>query len=208
MRRTAPSSASGILPAGGPPCAAASLRTACAVAAVWCALALPLAAQARAADLTADERAVLEERIAVFERAVATNDVVATVAAFPPAVVVTIARANGITPAEVRPRLARALAGSLQVSRVESFEMDEDAVRVETTRDGLVYVLVPSAAVVELAGLGRFLAKDETLALQEFETWFFLRLDSPQQIASLVQTYPAFEGVAFARGTITALPAN
>lgn len=165
---------------------------------------LLLAAPVAARDLTQSEQAGLEARIDSFEQAFEQGDIDAVFTVIPPGILATTAETYDITEAQVLTAMKQALAGMMQTASIEEYRIDLAAATVGETSTGRAYVLIPTTAYVRRDGQADAQRSDTvTLAFQDGDAWYLVRIDDVQQVGVLKAAYPDFEGVDFSEGSAT-----
>lgn len=164
------------------------------------ALAVCLAATGPATAQTAPELASVRVAIEQFNAAFETGDYAVMLSAMPPRVLERIASRAGMSPEALLTQLEGQMAALMSQVTIEDFTMDvADATWGETTT-GLTYALVPTETILRQAGAGRMRSETTTLALQEEDEWYLVRIDNAQQITMLRDAYPEFGDVTFPSG--------
>lgn len=166
--------------------------------AVFAALALP----ALAAELTPDEQAGLEARIANFDAAMRGSDMAGILGVIPPAVLTQIATNYGVSSEDLVTSAQQQIDEALKSIAIESFGMDMATAEVVDLADGTTYVMIPTETVMDLGEAGKMRSSSKTLALLDGGTWYLMAVDDPEQIAVLRQVYPAFVDVEFTAATM------
>lgn len=169
------------------------------------AVAVALASPAFAAELTPDQQAGLEARIASFDIAMRSSDMAGILGVIPPAVLTQIATNYGVTTEDLVTSAQEQIDEALQSIAIDSFGMDTSAAEAIDLADGTTYVMVPTETVMDLGEGGKMRSSSETLALLDGDTWYLMAVDDPEQIAVLRQVYPAFVDVEFTAATIEAV---
>lgn len=164
-----------------------------------------LAGPAFAAELTPDQQAGLEARIASFDNAMRTSDMTGILGVIPPAVLTQIATNYGVTSADLVASAQEQIDEALKSIAIESFGMDLAAAEAIDLADGTTYVMIPTETVMDLGEAGKMRSVSETLAILDGGTWYLMAVDDLEQIAVLRQVYPAFVDVEFTAATIEAV---
>ncbi|WP_422025871.1 hypothetical protein [Roseovarius sp.] len=165
---------------------------------------LLLAAPALARDLTPDEQASLQARIDSFEQAFEQGDIDAVFTVIPPGILATTSETYDITEAQVLTAMKQALAGMMETASIEEYRIDLASATVRETSAGRVYVLIPTTAYVRRDGQDEARRSDTvTLAFQDGDAWYLVRIDDAQQVGVLETAYPDFEGVDFSETRAT-----
>lgn len=162
------------------------------------------AGPALAREITDDQRAALEARVAEFSATMTDGDMADLLGYTPPPVRATLAEMSGMDEAQLVEAMRAAMDAAMQGATIEGFSMDVDAATVEETPDGSrAFVLIPTTTDVAVEGQGTMRAASQTLALEDGGEWWLVRIDDPQQTMILAQAYPEFAGVTFPAGTVT-----
>jgi hypothetical protein len=83
--------------------------------------------------------------------------------------------------------------------------MDMTAATAGMTPDhSRAYLLIPTETLIEWPDGRRIRNRNSTLSLKEDGRWYLVRIEQPQQILMLRETYPEFEGVEFPTGGTSA----
>ena len=159
---------------------------------------LLLAAPVAARDLTQAEQASLQARIDSFEQAFEQGDIDAVFTVIPPGILATTSETYDITEAQVLTAMKQALAGMMETASIEEYRIHLASATVRETSAGRVYVLIPTTAYVRRDGQDEARRSDTvTLAFQDGDAWYLVRIDDAQQVGVLETAYPDFEGVYF-----------
>ena len=165
---------------------------------------LLLAAPALARDLTPAEQAGLQARIDSFEAAFEQGDIDAVFTVIPPGILATTAETYEITEAQVLAAMKEALTEAMKSAAIEEYRIDLASATIGETAAGRVYVLIPTTAYIRLDGQDETRRSDTvTLAFQDGDAWYLVRIDDVQQVGILETAYPDFEGVDFSEGGAT-----
>ncbi|MEQ8292556.1 MAG: hypothetical protein RIA08_10150 [Roseovarius sp.] len=156
---------------------------------------LLLAAPALARDLTPDEQSGLEDRIARFEQAFEQGDMDAVLTVVPPKVISSAADTYGLTEPQVLAAMKQAMINAMAAVTVEEYEIDLAAATTGETASGRVYVLIPTTTLIRVGEQDPVRSDTVTLAFRDDGTWYLVRIDDEQQVASLTAAYPEFDGV-------------
>ena len=163
----------------------------------------PVAAQ----SISPADRTMIQQRITAFDTMMKEGRTGDSLDFVQPHLLDTIAKKASITAADVRASLTTQIAQAMKDVKILSFRMLLSAGTAASTPDkSRTYMLIPTETVLELPGGGRFLSKTQTLALEDRDIWYLMRIDDAKQVLLLRETYPEFEGVAFPVGSTTALP--
>jgi hypothetical protein len=160
-----------------------------------------LASPAFAAELTHEQQAGLDARVASFDSAMRYSDMAGILGVIPPAVLTQIATNYGVTTEDLVSAAQEQIDEALQSIGIESFGMDTTDVDAIEIDDGAIYAMIPTETVMDLGQAGKMRLTSETLALLDDGTWYLMAVDDPEQIAVLRQVYPAFADVEFAAAT-------
>ena len=166
------------------------------------ALAAALAGPANAAELTADQQAGLEARVASFDTAMRVSDMAGILGVIPPAVLDQIASDHNVTTEALIASAQEQIDEALKSITLESFSMDLAAAEAADLADGSTYVMIPTETVMVLGEATKMRSASQTLALMDGGTWYLMSVDDPAQIDVLRKVYPAFDDVEFAAPTM------
>jgi hypothetical protein len=172
------------------------------------ALVAALAGPAFAAELTPDQQAGLDARIASFDAAMRESDMAGILGVIPPAVLTQIATNYGVTSEDLVTSAQQQIDEALKSISIVSFGMDSSGAEAVEIGDGSIYVMIPTETVMDLGQAGKMRSASETLALLDDGTWYLMAVDDPAQIAVLRQVYPAFADVEFTAATMEVVPAE
>lgn len=167
-----------------------------------------LADPAFAAELTPDQQAGLDARIASFDAAMRESDMAGILGVIPPAVLTQIATNYGVTSEDLVTSAQQQIDEALKSISIVSFGMDSSGAEAVEIGDGSIYVMIPTETVMDLGQAGKMRSASETLALFDDGTWYLMAVDDPAQIAVLRQVYPAFADVEFTAATMEVVPAE
>lgn len=164
-------------------------------------LVTPTSAVAQTAvQLTADERAGLEARVAEIAGYVDTGRFEVLVELLPPRIIPTIAEHFGVDEAQARAEskdTARTVMSSVTIIK---YEIDTDDARAFVTPNGSRrYVLIDISMLMEAEGL-QFRSVRSNLAFMDEGVWYFMDPSDPALAQFLRKAYPEFEGVRFDSG--------
>ncbi|MBC7142625.1 MAG: hypothetical protein H5U18_10815 [Rhodobacteraceae bacterium] len=171
-------------------------------------LAVLMAHPVAARPLDAGEAKALDASLGAYLRAIGRSDAKGIVAALPPRVLNVFAGATGVETRKLEATLVdqtRTLMKGTTVRDVTADQSDLDAGE-DALADGtkVTWVLIPTAFVTEADG-AVMRNEQPLLAVEDGETWYFLRIDGPerQQLAALA--YPFLAGREFPPATVTAV---
>jgi hypothetical protein len=160
-----------------------------------------LAGPAFAAELTPEQQAGLDARVASFDSAMRYSDMSGILGVIPPAVLTQIATNYGVTTEDLIVSAQQQIDEALKSIGIESFGMDTSDVDATEIDNGAIYAMIPTETVMDLGQAGKVRVTSETLALLEDGTWYLMAVDDPSQIEVLRQAYPAFANVEFTAAT-------
>ena len=164
------------------------------------ALALLLAFAAPAFAQTAEQHDALQARIANFDAAMKTSDMVGIMDVVPPKIIDKLAETYKVDKQQLIDGMQQQINEAMQNITLVSFGMDLDQTQFTTLPDGTLYGLVPTETVMDLGEQGKFKSSSSTLALLDGDTWYLVRAEDPEQGALLKEIYPAFADVTFPAG--------
>ncbi|HYC97810.1 hypothetical protein [Brevundimonas sp.] len=172
------------------------------ICAVWM-----LGSPALAQKVTAGDRALIEARIDILDRALASGDFAASLDVTPPALRAALASRLGVTEAEMRTLLAEAMAPMMADVTFVSYKMDVPGAAIHTTpTGGRPYLMIPTTTVMDVKDVGRIRVRTETLAIEEAGDWYLIRVQEAAQVTILREVYPEFADVQFAEGVTERVP--
>lgn len=177
------------------------MKLPCQIATTFAALALFLAACSASYTPTPAEQSAISARVDSFNQAFLAGNYPVVIDAVPPKVYATAAARSGVTPRKLRSGLIDLTRKVTKDVQILSFGMNLDAARYGQTPAGNTYALIPTQSVVQTPSGAKVQSNNTTLALQEDDLWYLVRIDEPAQRALLVQAYPEFENVTFPKGT-------
>lgn len=167
------------------------------VAVGLCLTALPVRAQ----DFSDADRARVAARIAHLDTVVSSGDLAGAMEVVPPVLLRTIAERAGATEAQLLSTMREMIRTQLSGVTVAEYSMDLAAATPILTPDGArTYLLIPTTTIMDIAGAGRVRSQNHTLALEDGDEWYLIRVADPQQIALVRELWPAFTGVDFPAG--------
>lgn len=156
-------------------------------------LLLPLALPAAARPLSEDEAASLASALTGYGRATEAKNAEKLVATIPPRVVNVVAGTAGIEAAKIQETLVEQTKAVLKTSTISNFVTApgpfeaNDAALADGT--AVVWVVVP--AQFDAKSDGKSSRNNQPLlAIREGESWFFSRIDGPQQQQIVALAYP------------------
>lgn len=148
------------------------------------------------------DRAKVEARIAELDRVVSSGNLAGAIDVVPPRLLQTLAQRAGATEAELKAALQQLVAMQLQGVTVVSYDMDLKAAPPTKTPTGdRTYLLIPTTLVMDVPGAGRIKSTSSTLAIEDGEEWYLIRVDDQNQVAILKELWPEFAQVTFPTGT-------
>lgn len=165
-----------------------------------------LAAPALAQDVTDEDRAAIEARIAQFDDAMGQGDMAALFGYMPPKLMAYIAEQAGVPVEGLEDAVRAQLDAAMATVTVDEFGMDLDAATFqETPEGGRTYGLIPTTTTMTVDGAGTMRAESQTVALEDEGEWYLVRVDDPTQVAIIKAVYPEFADVEFQPGTMEAV---
>lgn len=167
------------------------------------ALVAPTSAAAQTAvQLTADERAGLEARVAEMTGYVDAGQFEAIMDFLPPRLLSTIAEHFGVDEAEARAATKASVREVMSSVTIVQYDIDVDGAQAFVTPDGSRrYVTFDLTMLMEVEDI-QVRAITPNLAFMVDGVWYIMDPSSPDQAAMLRKAYPEFEGVRFDSGTM------
>lgn len=174
------------------------------------ALSLGLAAPALAQQITSPADAVsfsqslaLQTRVMSFDAAMQANDMSTIMGVVPPKILDAIAAQYNVSTTDLIGAMQAQMDEAMKSVKLVSFGMDIEKVEYYRLPDDTLFAYLPTETVMDLGDAGgKVRAKSTTLGLLDGETWYLVRVEDPQQVALLKQTYPAFADVTFPTGSM------
>jgi hypothetical protein len=173
-------------------------------------LALGLSAPAMAQQIYSPADAVqlsqsmaLQTRIMSFDAAMRANDMATIMGVVPPKILDAISAQYGVPTTDLIAAMQTQMDEAMKSVKLVSFGMDIEKVEYYRLPDDTLFAYLPTETVMDLGDAGgKIRAKSTTLGLLDGETWYLIRVEDPQQVALLKQTYPAFADVTFPTGSM------
>lgn len=153
-------------------------------------------------ELSPSSGAELRVQANKFTSYVARSDMAAILNFLPPKILEQYAVGGGSTVEEVKRAAVSEMDEVLKMVRIDDFAMDTKNANPVKLSDGTIYVLFPTKMRMTIDGTTKAVSSSETLAIEENERWYFLRVDKPAHVESLRKAYPAFAEVEFKPGTM------
>jgi hypothetical protein len=140
-------------------------------------------------------------RVASFNQAFLNGNYPAVIDAIPPKILEAAARQGRVNPKKMRSTMISLTREITKSVRVLSFGMATDRATYGQTSTGKTYALIPTQTVIETPAGQKLQSNNTTLALQEGDTWYLVRIDESIQDKMLKQAYPEFSNLRVPRGT-------
>lgn len=164
--------------------------------------ALPAAAQ----DFSATDRARVEARIAQLDAVISGGDLAGAMEVVPPRLFRTIAERAGATEAQLLETMRGMIRTQLADVSVIEYDLDLAGAPPLLTPDGSsTYLMIPTRLVMDIPGAGRIRVQTRTLALEDGDDWYLIRVEEAGQVALVRELWPAFTDVEFPAGTTEAV---
>lgn len=164
--------------------------------------ALPAAAQ----DFSATDRARVEARIAQLDAVVSGGDLAGAMEVVPPRLFRTIAERAGASEAQLLQAMRGMIRTQLAGVSVIDYDLDLAGASPMLTPDGSrTYLMIPTRLVMDIPDVGRIRLQTRTLALEDGDDWYLIRVEEAGQIALVRELWPAFTDVDFPAGTTEAV---
>lgn len=166
--------------------------------------ALLITAPASARDLTAEDRAALDQRIDTFEASFERKDLSGVFSVIPPKIVAVMSEQFGMEPDQLRTAMAQAMEQAMASVTIVAYSMEPENADQAVTASGRPYLLIPTSTVMQVEG-NKIQANSKTLAFADDGVWYLVRIDDAQQVQFLTAAYPEFKGVDFPSGSVKML---
>lgn len=170
----------------------------------YAAFALALTVSPACADEMPDDlRTVLTAEVANFGQQFNDGNMGAIFDYMPVKVIENLTAQAGISQEDLFAAMQTEIDSAMSQVTIDDFSMDMDTASWQMTPDGSIgYALIPTVTDMTVEGMGKVHATGETLAFQEDDQWYLVRVDDASQAQLLTTAYPAFEGVTFTPGTM------
>jgi hypothetical protein len=154
-----------------------------------------------AEDMPEDVRTALTAEVANFGIQFNDGNMAAVFDYMPAKVIENLTAQSGLSQEELFAAMKSELDSAMSQVTINDFSMDMETATWQMTPDGSIgYALIPTTTNMSIEGMGKVNATGETLAFQEEDNWYLVRVDDASQSQMLVAAYPAFEGVTFTPG--------
>jgi hypothetical protein len=154
-----------------------------------------------AADLPA-----ITARVEAFDAAFREGNMAAVFDYMPAKILSNLSTQSGVSEEELKSLMAEQIELAFETVTIDEFGMDMATATWATTPDGSRgYAMIPTFTVMSIEGAGTMRAEGDTLAFNDDDKWYLVRVDDPAQVQMLTAVYPEFNGVTFAPATITPL---
>jgi hypothetical protein len=167
-------------------------------------LALMLTLPAHARALGEEEQAALMKSVESYLRATGAGNAEKIVATIPPRILNVFAGTTGIEASKMEATLVEQTEALLKTTKIRDFSVTGGPYEAtdETLADGtaVTWVVVPIAFTAETGGKKSRNAQP-LLALNEGGTWYFSRIDGPQQQQIVALAYPFIAGAKLPEAT-------
>jgi hypothetical protein len=145
----------------------------------------------------------LQARVMSFDAAMRANDMSTIMGVVPPKILDAIAAQYNVSTTELIGAMQAQMDEAMKAVKLVSFSMDIEKTEFYRLPDDTLFAYLPTETVMDLGDAGgKVRAKSTTLGLLDGETWYLVRVEDPQQVALLKQTYPAFADVTFPTGSM------
>ncbi|WP_243374699.1 hypothetical protein [Microvirga solisilvae] len=168
-------------------------------------IAFAMTGPAEARDLTAAERAALDQTLLDFQKAITGRQMEQVLAVVPPRIMEHIAKQSSLDTATVRKGVIDKMSEAFANVSIRSFKMDMATADFRQLPSGTPYVLIPTELTMEVNAKA-VEAKSQTLAIIDDSAWYLLDLSAKPQVSIFTQVYPEFAGVEFGGKTMKAVP--
>lgn len=150
-----------------------------------------------AQELSDADRAAIGAAVDAFGEAMEAEDHDVIAQTVPPRMLAHMAARAGVEVEAVRAALIAEMEKLSGQAVIAEYRIDEDGMTVGQFEDGLPYALLPTETIVQMDGK-QVQVRSETLALQDADEWYLVRVSDPQQVTMLREVYPGFTDVEFA----------
>jgi hypothetical protein len=158
---------------------------------------------ALADDMPEDLRTVLTAEVANFGQQFNDGNMSAIFDYMPAKVIENLSAQAGLTKDALFAMMTTEIESAMELVTINDFSMDMDTASWQMTPDGSIgYALIPTVTDMTVEGMGKVHATGETLAFQEDDQWYLVRVDDASQALLLTNAYPAFKGVTFTPGAM------
>lgn len=153
---------------------------------------VPADAQSVPQTSTAD----MQNRVAEFKSLMGQNRIQDMIDYMPPKMKLALLEDSGVSETEMKNAMKLVWAQTLQIVKLESFEVDVN-VPVKTLPTGGKYALLPTVTYMSLLSEPDMLvtATSETLALTDGGLWYMVRLDEAPQVQMFKSAYPEYANI-------------
>lgn len=155
-------------------------------------------------DLSPEDRGAIESAVNDFGAAMNDGDHAAVADAIPPKILAHIADSAGVSTEAVIAALMAEMEKLSAQDVLEDYAIDSDNLTVGLLEDDTPYALLPTRTIVSVDGQ-RVQVSSQTLALQDGDDWYLVRVSDPQQVAILRDVYPGFSEIEFPPASIEQL---
>jgi hypothetical protein len=163
-----------------------------------------LATPAFAEPIPAADLPAITERVEAFDAAFRGGDMAAVFDYMPAKILTHIATQSGMTEEALKAAMKEQIDLAFETVTIDEFGMDMATATWATTPDGSrSYAMIPTFTVMTVEGAGTMRSEGDTLAFNDDDKWYLVRVDDPAQVQMLTAVYPEFNGVTFAPATIT-----
>lgn len=151
---------------------------------------------ASAQALPDEDRAAIGVAVDTFGAAMEALDHTAIADAIPPRVLAHIAEGAGVEVDAVRAALVAEMEKLADQAEIAEYRIDDDGMSVAWLDEDTPYALLPTQTIVRVDDR-QVRVSSQTLALQDDDEWYLVRVSDPQQVAILREVYPGFANVEF-----------
>ncbi len=152
------------------------------------------------------DRARVEARISQLDAVISGGDLTGALEVVPPLMLQTIAERTGTTEAALVSAMREMIRIQLGDLTIVDYDMDLAAAVPTLTTDGSrTYLLIPTQLVMLVPDGRRFRVRSNTLAFEDGDDWYLVRVQEPSQVALVRELWPAFVDVEFPAGVTEAV---
>ncbi|MBK4216055.1 hypothetical protein JJJ17_08970 [Paracoccus caeni] len=120
----------------------------------------------------------------------------------PPAILEMMAAQAGGDLETLKPMIAQQMGAVLEQAEIIEFTYDIDGATTGTSEEGRDYAIVPTDTITGI-GEQKMQTVGSTLALEDGDKWYLVRMETPQHSAMIGQLYPDLAGLEYDETVIT-----
>jgi len=150
-----------------------------------------------------DVRMALTAQVANFGQQFNDGNMAAIFDYMPAKVIESLSTQSGLSQQDLFAAMQAEIDSAMAQVTIDDFGMDIDNASWKMTPDGRTgYALIPTFTHMTVEGVGKVNATGETLAFQEGDAWYLVRIDYAAQARMLTAAYPTFDGITFKPGAM------